>query len=36
MGKLGVAAAFAVGVAIYTAQAFGSRWWLRIVSVRPA
>ena len=29
MGKLGVAAAFAVGVAIYTAQAFASRVWLR-------
>lgn len=29
MGKLGVAAAFAVGVAIYTAQAFASRLWLR-------
>jgi uncharacterized protein len=29
MGKLGVAAAFAVGLAIYAAQVFFSRWWLR-------
>jgi uncharacterized protein len=35
MGKLGVAAAFAVGLAIYTAQVFLSRWWLRSHSFGP-
>jgi uncharacterized protein len=35
MGKLGVAAAFAVGVAIYAAQALVSRWWLRSYRFGP-
>ena len=29
MGKLGVAAALAVGLSVYTAQVFFSRWWLQ-------
>jgi uncharacterized protein len=35
MGKLGIAAAFAVGLIIYTAQAFLSRLWLQLYLFGP-
>lgn len=35
MGKLGVAAALAVALAIYVAQVFFSRWWLRSYRFGP-
>jgi uncharacterized protein len=35
MGKLGIAAAFAVGLTLYTAQVFLSRWWLQLYLFGP-
>jgi uncharacterized protein len=35
MGRLGVAAAFAVALAVYVAQVFVSRWWLRSYRFGP-